>query len=170
SGHKLEDADGNLATTGDRTPVENWTVTLYKYHNHDNICDTCEQVAQTTTDASGAYEFTGLLPGDYLIKEEDQAGWTHLSPVQIDQDSLTSGQDLTDQDFVNVELGSISGHKLEDADGNLATTGDQTPVENWTVTLYKDDNHDNIADAGEQVARTTTDASAPHEFTGRPPG
>ncbi|WP_292649599.1 hypothetical protein, partial [Mesorhizobium sp.] len=68
------------------------------------------------------YQFTGLLPGDYLIKEESQSGWTNVSPVQIDQDSLTSGQNLTDQDFVNVELGSISGHKLEDADGSLATS------------------------------------------------
>ena len=54
-------------------------------------------------------------------------------PVADNQNSLTAGQDLTNQDFVNVELGSISGHKLEDADGNLATTGDQTPVENWTI-------------------------------------
>ncbi|TIX17964.1 SpaA isopeptide-forming pilin-related protein, partial [Mesorhizobium sp.] len=74
SGHKLEDADGSLATSDDQTPVENWTITLYKDANHDNIADAVEQVAQTTTDASGFYQFTGLLPGDYLIKEESQSG------------------------------------------------------------------------------------------------
>ncbi|TIX08261.1 MAG: hypothetical protein E5V41_33450, partial [Mesorhizobium sp.] len=95
--------------------------TLYKDANHDNIADAAEQVAQTTTDASGFYQFTGLLPGDYLIKEEDQSGWTHLTATTINQDSLTSGQNLTDQDFINTQLGSISGHKLEDADGSLAT-------------------------------------------------
>ncbi|TIV23423.1 MAG: hypothetical protein E5W02_05875, partial [Mesorhizobium sp.] len=170
SGHKYVDADGSLATTGDETGVSGWTITLYNDANHDNVADASEQVAQTTTDGSGAYQFTGLLPGDYIIKEEDKAGWTHLSPVQIDQNSLTSGQDLTDQDFVNVELGSISGHKLEDADGDLATAGDQTPVENWTITLYKDDNHDNVADASEQVAQTTTDGTGAYEFTGLLPG
>ncbi|RVC56014.1 hypothetical protein EN779_25685, partial [Mesorhizobium sp. M4B.F.Ca.ET.088.02.2.1] len=152
SGHKYEDGDGSLVTTGDRAPVENWTITLYNDANHNNIADAGEQVAQTTTDANGLYQFTGLVPGDYLIKEEDKAGWTHLSSATINQNSLTSGQNLTNQDFVNVELGSISGHKFEDADGSLATTGDQTAVGGWTITLYNDANHNNIADAGEQVA------------------
>ncbi|WP_292231552.1 SdrD B-like domain-containing protein, partial [Mesorhizobium sp.] len=156
SGHKYLDADGSLATTGDRTAVQGWTITLYNDANHNNVADAGEQVAQTTTDVNGLYQFTGLVPGDYLIKEQDQAGWTHLSPVTINQDNLTSGQNLTNQDFINTQLGSISGHKYVDADGSLATTGDETGVSGWTITLYNDANHNNVADAGEQVAQTTT--------------
>ncbi|SFQ14911.1 Cna protein B-type domain-containing protein, partial [Mesorhizobium sp. NFR06] len=170
TGHKYLDADGSLATTGDRTPVQGWTITLYNDANHNNTADAGEQVAQTTTDANGLYQFTGLLPGDYLINEQDQAGWTHLSPVQIDQNSLTSGQNLTNQDFINTQLGSISGHKYVDADGSLATTGDETGVSGWTITLYNDANHDNVADAGEQVAQTTTDGTGAYQFTALAPG
>ncbi|RWL42122.1 MAG: hypothetical protein EOR60_26630, partial [Mesorhizobium sp.] len=170
SGHKYLDADGSLATTGDRTAVQGWTITLYNDANHNNVADAGEQVAQTTTDVNGLYQFTGLVPGDYLIKEQDQAGWTHLSPVQINQNSVTSGQNLTNQDFINTQLGSISGHKYVDADGSLATTGDETGVNNWTITLYNDANHNNVADAGEQVAQTTTDGTGAYQFTGLAPG
>jgi len=31
-------------------------------------------VASTTTDANGAYEFTGVTPGDYILMETDPAG------------------------------------------------------------------------------------------------
>ena len=170
SGHKYLDADGSLVTTGDRTPVQGWTITLYNDANHNNIAEAAEQVAQTTTDANGVYQFTGLLPGDYLVKEQDQAGWTHLSPAQINQNSLTSGQNLTNQDFINTQLSSISGHKYVDADGSLVTTSDETGVSGWTITLYNDANHNNIAEAAEQVAQTTTNASGAYQFTGLLPG
>ncbi|MCA6122782.1 hypothetical protein J6500_12870 [Bradyrhizobium sp. WSM 1704] len=170
SGHKYEDADASNATTGDRTAVSGWTITLYNDANHNNVADAGEQVAQTTTDATGSYSFTGLTPGDYLIKEEDRSGWVHLSSAQINQDSLTSGQNLTNQDFVNYRLASISGHKYEDADASNSTTGDRTAVSGWTITLYNDANHNNVADAGEQVAQTTTDATGTYSFTGLTPG
>ncbi|WP_292062888.1 SdrD B-like domain-containing protein [Mesorhizobium sp.] len=154
SGHKFEDADGSLATTGDRTAVQDWTITLYKDANHDNIADAGEQVAQTTTDASGFYEFTGLLPGDYLIKEEDKTGWTHLSPVQIDQDSLTSGQNLTDQDFVNFQFFSVSGTKYEDLTGD-GKTADDIPWSHDPVTIYIDENDNHVFDPGVDLSTTT---------------
>ncbi|RWD65946.1 MAG: hypothetical protein EOS37_25135 [Mesorhizobium sp.] len=165
SGHKYVDADGSLATTGDETGVSGWTITLYNDANHNNVADAGEQVAQTTTDGSGAYQFTGLAPGDYIIKEENKAGWTHLSPVQINQNSLTAGQDLTNQDFVNFKLFEISGHKFEDVNGDDGTpgnTGDDKPWEG--VTIFIDANNNQTLDNGE--LQTTTDANGFWQFTG----
>ncbi|TIO82125.1 MAG: hypothetical protein E5X74_26220, partial [Mesorhizobium sp.] len=156
SGHKFEDADGSLATTGDQTAVSGWTITLYNDANHNNTADAGEQVAQTTTDGSGLYQFTGLLPGDYLIEEESQSGWTNVSPVQIDQDNLTSGQNLTDQDFVNFEKFSISGTKYEDLTGN-GKTADDTAWSHDPVTIFIDDDNSGDLSAGDRT--TTTDAS-----------
>ncbi|BCM19021.1 SdrD B-like domain-containing protein [Mesorhizobium sp. J8] len=170
SGHKYVDADGNLATTGDETAVSGWTISLYNDANHNNTADAGELVATTTTDGNGVYQFKNLLPGDYLIQEEDRTGWTHLTSATINQNSLTSGQNLTNQDFVNVQLGSISGHKYVDADGNLATTGDETAVSGWTISLYNDANHNNTADAGELVATTTTDGNGVYQFKNLLPG
>ncbi|RWD87186.1 MAG: hypothetical protein EOS38_18495 [Mesorhizobium sp.] len=156
SGHKYEDADGSLATTGDETAVSGWTITLYNDANHNNTADAGEQVAQTTTDGSGFYQFTGLLPGDYLIKEESQSGWTNVSPVQIDQNNLTSGQNLTNQDFVNFEKFSISGTKYEDLTGD-GKSGDDTAWSHDPVTIFIDDDNSGDLSAGDRT--TTTDAS-----------
>ncbi|MDX8482400.1 SdrD B-like domain-containing protein, partial [Mesorhizobium sp. VK24D] len=136
SGHKYVDADGNLATTGDESAVSGWTITLYNDANHNNIADAGEQVAQTTTDGSGFYQFTNLSPGDYLIKEEDRSGWTHLSAAQIDQNNLTSGQNLTNQDFINFEKFDISGTKYTDITGD-GVTADDTPLAGVTIFIDK---------------------------------
>src|SRR5262249_56782228 len=81
-----------------------------------------------------------------------------LAPAQIVQPCPTGRSSDLGADIL-VPTGSISGHKLEDADGSTSTTGDRSAVAGWTITLYNDANHNNTADAGEQVAQTTTDAS-----------
>ncbi|MGY4320585.1 MSCRAMM family protein [Bradyrhizobium sp. JR3.5] len=161
SGHKYEDADGNAATTGDETPVSGWTITIYNDANHNNSADPGEQVAQTTTDATGSYSFTGLLPGDYLIKEEDRSGWVHVTSAQINLDSVTSGQNLTNENFVNFKTFSISGTKYTDITGN-GITADDTPLAN--VTIFIDKNKDGVFDAGD--LSTTTAADGTWSFTG----
>src|SRR5262249_32404586 len=57
---------------------------------------------------------------------------------------------------------TISGSKLGDLDGNLATTNDQTFLPGWTI--YIDSDGDNKLTAGEVF--TTTDANGDYSFTG----
>ncbi|RVC50112.1 hypothetical protein EN779_28495 [Mesorhizobium sp. M4B.F.Ca.ET.088.02.2.1] len=89
-----------------------------------------------------------------MIKEESQSGWTNVSPVQIDQDSLTSGQNLTDQDFVNFKFFSVSGTKYEDLTGN-GKTADDTPWSHDPVTIYIDENDNHVFDPGVDLSTTT---------------
>src|SRR5262249_58525518 len=95
-------------TTGVRRTVAGST-TICSLSVHDALpIYLGEQVAQTVTDASGSYSFTGLLPGDYLIKEEDKAGWVHISPVQLNLDSVTSGQNIGNHGIAHTRPPSTS--------------------------------------------------------------
>jgi hypothetical protein len=56
---------------------------------------------------------------------------THAFPA------ATSGQQL-EHDFINFQNVSVSACKLHDADGSLGTSGDQTPIEGWSIYLTVD--------------------------------
>jgi len=56
------EANGNsVFNVGTDTPVNNAALTLF-------LSDGTTQVATTTTNGSGVYQFTGLLPGDYIVR------------------------------------------------------------------------------------------------------
>ena len=56
------------------------------------------QQQQTVTDDSGHYEFAGLAADSYTIQEQQPAAFVEGGPNQISV-VLTSGQDLSDQNF-----------------------------------------------------------------------
>jgi hypothetical protein len=62
-----EDVNGNGIQDGGEPPVPNVLVTLYDADT--NALDT------TTTDASGFYSFTNLVPGTYFVGFTPPAGW-----------------------------------------------------------------------------------------------
>jgi len=56
----------------DEAGVEDVTVDLYRDTNGNGTIDGAESaIATETTDSSGAYEFTGLIAGDYIVKVTD---------------------------------------------------------------------------------------------------
>ena len=68
------------------------------------------QTAVTGTGAwaDGYYEFLNLVPGNYVLAEEDKTGWFNVTPKVIVVDTLTSGEtDSTGNDFVNTQYGKI---------------------------------------------------------------
>lgn len=67
---KLIDADGNLATTNDRTPASNWSF---------DINGSPSNPAATTTDATGFTPAVSVQPGTYSVNESQKAGYTLLS-------------------------------------------------------------------------------------------
>jgi uncharacterized repeat protein (TIGR01451 family) len=163
-----EDIDGDGIQDAGEPGIENVTVTL--------LDDNGNTIATTTTDPSGFYEFTGLVPGDYVVVFGTPAGY---EPTPANQ----GGDDDLDSDAVGGQTGTITLESNEVDNSNdagfyqPASLGDfvwedinadgqqdagEPGIENVTVTLL-DDN-------GNTVATTTTDATGFYEFTGLAPG
>jgi hypothetical protein len=127
---KLEDADGDEATGGDRTPLENWPIDLR--------IDGLAQGITQTTGLDGCVTWEGLDPGPtYGVQEALPEDWLALTGASHDFDSATSGG-VYSYTFVNSQQVSVSACKVEDADGDLTTSNDRTPVENWAIDLRID--------------------------------
>ena len=179
-------ADTNNDNTGD-TGISGVTVTLFTDPNGDgNPADGAQVGSPFTTPANGAYSFTNLAPGTYVVVETQPAGYNTVTDV----DSTTPGDDVanssttdnripvtinaaesdTGNDFIEEQPGIISGFVL--ADTNNDNTGD-TGISGVTLTLV--DSSGNPVDgdtvtAGVQPITTTTAANGSYTFTGVPPG
>lgn len=96
SGYKYEDLDNDIITTEYLdNPLEGWTINLFDYEG------SVSEIASTTTDADGYYEFTDLVPGDYYLEEEmPGSNWTQLlapgSPVVV-----AGNENSENNNFVN---------------------------------------------------------------------
>jgi hypothetical protein len=127
---KVEDADGDIATTDDRTPLENWAMDLR--------IDGVAQGITLTTALDGCAAWDRLAPGfTYGVQEEVIEGWLNLTSQSHDFSPAESGDDFT-HTFINSQFATVTACKVEDADGDAATTGDQTPLENWAIDLRID--------------------------------
>jgi hypothetical protein len=75
-GTVYNDANANRQRNTGEAGLAGWTV--YLDLNHDGRLDEGDPV--TTSDASGAYSFTGLPAGTYTVMEVPPAGWFETSP------------------------------------------------------------------------------------------
>ncbi len=80
----------------------------------ENRCDSA------MTDAGGAYQFTNLGPGTYSVKRDLPAGWLHTAPTPNPVYSvvLPASGNVTGRDFLDFNLGTISGMVFSDDNGN----------------------------------------------------
>ena len=121
AGHKYDDADGNIFTTGDRTAVPGWTITLVK--------DDVGTSTTTVTDQDGTYSFTNLIPGNYTLIESSKNGW-YISGSQSLNVTLEAGEQDYHNDFFNTQFASITIYKNVDTDGDGNV--DITNSADWT--------------------------------------
>ncbi|MEQ8958979.1 MAG: SdrD B-like domain-containing protein, partial [Coleofasciculus sp. C2-GNP5-27] len=156
SGQKFEDTDGDGVKDAGEAGLANWTIFIDR--DNDRVKDTGE--TSTTTDANGNYSFTDLTAGDYTIREVQQTGWeqTTSNPSAI---NITSGTNATGVNFGNFQLGTISGQKFEDIDGDGVKDAGETGLAGWTIFIDANDN--GSLDAGE--TSTVTDGSGNYSFT-----
>ncbi|TXH83196.1 SdrD B-like domain-containing protein, partial [Thauera aminoaromatica] len=137
-------------------------------------------LAATTTDANGNYGFTGLKPGDYVVKFITPAGYS-LSPVNVGADgtdsdagmggftgcyTLASGETNNTVDAGLYQGAAIGDRVWEDSNANGRQDAGEAGIAGATVRLYT------CVDGapGTLVATATTDASGNYAFSGLVPG
>ncbi|WP_298624811.1 SdrD B-like domain-containing protein, partial [uncultured Zoogloea sp.] len=139
-------------------------------------------VATATTDASGNYLFSNLIPGSYAVQVVAPTGYTFTT-----KDSA-SATDLTDSD-VDATTGKTVLTTLDSGENDLSwDAGLVAPVvaASYGDKVWLDKNANGVQDAGEAglsgvtvkllnsagsvVATTTTDANGNYLFTNLTPG
>lgn len=174
-------------TAGEDIEIPGVTVFLYEDTNGDGIItpDVDALIATTTTDATGAYSFANLPAGNYQVYVDPgdtelgsyfttkygagaifQASTANAHPVAL----TTTSYDAADIGFWRAIPGSIGDQVFIDANGNgLFDTGESV-LAGVTVWLYRDDDGDGEADAGELLRTTVTDAAGAYGFADLGPG
>ena len=89
----------------------------------------------------GYYEFVGVLPGKYLVRETVASGWfstiapTYSTTTQ-DTDIFTmAGGDTLRRDFGDAAFGSISGTKWYDWNLDHLWDDSEIGIDGWAITL-----------------------------------
>lgn len=96
--------------------------------------------ATTTTNGSGLYAFTGLVPGNYSVQFVQPGGFTQVSPANVGSDASDSDGDTT---LTTAQVTLTSGDNnttLDQGFYNLASLGD---------FVWVDLNANGIQDAGD---------------------
>ncbi len=114
SGTSWNDLNGNGAFDGGEPGIPGTSIALVSDLNGNGIADLGEPVLSTVdTDANGAYVFTGVVPGNYVVVETDRPGFASsgdtggVNDNQIGVVALAS-QTSGGNDFFNVALPPIS--------------------------------------------------------------
>jgi hypothetical protein len=148
SGKKYDDVAGDSATTSDPT-LNGWVIEL---RNGQTL------VAKDTTSGNGDYMFSNLAPGTYTVSEVLQTGWIQTVPASGSYSvTIASGSNVGGKDFANFKLGSISGTKYQDTDGDSTIDAGEPALESWLIQLWKNSS---------LVAEDTSDANGNYSFTG----
>ena len=120
----------------------------------------------TTTKEDGSYEFNGLPPGDYTIRELDPPGYISTTDKDGENDNLITvtlpfGGESIENDFYDATLGSIGDRVWDDANNNGLQDVGEAGVPGVAVELYTN---------GVLVASTTTDTNGRYIFANLYPG
>lgn len=126
AGVKFNDLNGNGQKDEGEPGLEGWYISLNGPVNDVKV-----------TGPDGSYYFGDLPDGEYLITEDNQAGWIQTMPAAPGSYTVavSGGMNVTGKDFGNFKLGKISGYKWEDLDGDGVWDAGEPTVPNWQITL-----------------------------------
>jgi protocatechuate 3,4-dioxygenase beta subunit len=131
-------------------------------------------VGTQTTNASGAYKFTGLLPGTYSVHEVQPNGYFEgsdfvgsLNGTSTGPDDLTSivvgpNQNGINYNFYEIPPNSISGQVKLETYGDCETHPEDPPLAGVTIQLLNGE--------GTVIGSTVTDSNGDYTFANLHPG
>jgi hypothetical protein len=175
SGTVLKDTDGD--NDGD-DPLSGVIIHLLNSSGNP-VLDGFGQPVTTTTDVNGHYAFAGLDPGDYCVSEEQPSNFNSVSDTDGPNDNVignvtpitvTAGSNNGGNDFIEIELGVISGYVRIDTDNNGSGDG---PLAGVTLALLDGSGNPVDGDSitpGVQPLTTTTDSLGGYHFDNLFPG
>jgi len=150
SGIKFNDLNrDSLLTTGEPA-LAGWNIFIDA--NNNGTLEATEP--STVTNATGAYAFANIPPGNYSLREVQQPGWTQTTP-NPGPVNLTGGANITGINFGNNQLGNITGLKFSDNNGNALLDAGEAPLPGWTIFI--DANGNGRLEATEAAAVTGAD-------------
>ena len=169
-GRVYHDASGDGRFETGETPINGANISLIDARG--------QVVATSRTDSAGGYLFDGLAPGQYTLREEQPAGYLDGidTPGTVDGrivgrsdggDAITSirlqqGDNGIDYNFGERKAASLTGRVHVDRDGDCELDRDDPPLAGAVIRL--------LDAGGDEVARTTTDASGNYAFSNLDPG
>lgn len=164
SGIVFVDGNGDCLQQADELPLEGVRIELRD--------DSGKVVDSTTSDASGQYRFSDLLPDTYQIFELQPQGLFHggqrpgsgggeVLADDLIRLSLATGAELVDYNFCELAPAKIRGVVHVDNDGDCSVDDDDPPIEGAVIELRDAD--------GKLIAQTTTDADGRYFFEGLRP-
>ncbi len=143
SGVKFEDLNADGVKDTDEPGLSGWTI--FVDYNDNGAVDSGEPSA--LTGSGGSYTISGIKPGTWKIKEVLQSGWTQSYPTSgYDEEIFTSHATLTDKNFGNWTLASVSGVKFEDLNANGIKDVGDPGLGGFVIRAYADLNGDGDLD------------------------
>jgi len=134
-------------------------VTVYLDANNNGSLDDSEQ--STVTSSTGAYSFTRLVAGDYVVRQIVPDGYDQTTPVDGYAVTLAAGDAIKNLDFGNFLPASVGNFVWHDLNGDGIQNNNEQPMAGVTVML---------ATGGDIVGTQVTDETGLYSFTNLPTG
>lgn len=161
SGEVRHDTDGDGSFADTDAGISNVTVTLYTDPNSDGDPADGVVTAVTATASSGAYTFTGISAGNYVIVETDPSGYISTADTEGSNDNriavtVLGTVDSTANHFLDTQPVLIGGQVRHDVDSDSNISDPDEGLFGATVYLYTDPNRDGDPADGSIVATNVT--------------
>ncbi len=127
TGMKFNDLNGNGIMDAGEPGLPGWKIILKN-------SSTGAEIANTTTDANGNYNFSNVR-GNLTVVEVLQPGWIQTAPANKFYNVTIDAQDVNGLNFGNFQPGSISGMKFNDLNDNGVKDVNEPGLGGWMINL-----------------------------------